>query len=144
VGRSVLLGARAGIVAGVVYFVVIAALVAFDAVLGAGGTTLLGLVLLVGIGVACGLGLGLVAGLADGLVLRAAHRRGVSATRLRVLGGLAAGGCVLACTLVEQTTGVVGVLDPDITTVVVIPTLVAAAVGSASAPGLAAAGDRKG
>jgi hypothetical protein len=144
IGRSLLLGARAGLVTGVVYFVVIGALVAFGAVLGAGSTTLLGLVLFVGAGAACGLALGLAAGLTGGLALRvAASRPGVTAGRLRVVAGVAAGGTVLVATAWEQVTGTVGLLDPDVTTVVVIPTLVAAVVGSSSAPGLVTKGQPK-
>lgn len=144
VGRSVALGVRAGVATGVVYFVVIAALVAFGSLVGGGSSSLLGLVLLVGAGVACGLALGLVAGLTAGLALRAAASRpGVTAGRLRVVGGVVAGATVLVATAWEQVTGTIGVLDPDVTTVVVIPTLVAAVVGSSSAPGLVAKGQPK-
>jgi hypothetical protein len=141
IGRSVLLGARAGAVSGVVYFVVIGALVAFGTVLGAGSASLLGLLLFVGAGVACGLGLGLAAGLVGGAALAVVvSRAGAGTSRVRLTGGLAAGGTVLALTALEQATGVVGLLAPDVTTVVVIPTAIAAAVGATSAPGLVAGG----
>jgi hypothetical protein len=140
IGRALLVGARAGIVSGVLYFSVLAALIAFGALLGSGSTTMFALVLFVGAGVACGLGLGLAAGLVGGTTLAVlAHGAAPSAAALRVAGGAAAGGTVLILTLAEQLTGTVGLLTPDLTTVVVIPTAVAVAVGTASAPGLVAA-----
>ncbi|HET6496930.1 MAG TPA: hypothetical protein VFH61_16370 [Thermoleophilia bacterium] len=140
IGRALLVGARAGIVAGVLYFSVLAALIAFGALLGSGSTTMFALVLFVGAGVACGLGLGLAAGLVGGTTLAVLARDGApSEAALRVAGGAAAGGTVLILTLAEQLTGMVGLLTPDLTTVVVIPTAVAVAVGTASAPGLVAA-----
>ena len=143
VGRALLLGARTGIVAGVLYFTVLAALIAFGALLGSGSTTALALVLFVGAGVACGLGLGLVSGLVTGSTLALLTRTGSpSTTAVRVAGGVAAGGTVLVLTLAEQLVGVVGILTPDLTTVVVIPTAVAVVVGSASAPSLVDAARR--
>ena len=143
VGRALLVGARTGIVAGVLYFTVLAALIAFGALLGSGSTTVLALVLFVGAGVACGLGLGLVAGLVAGSTLALMTRtQSPSTTAVRVAGGVAAGGTMLILTLAEQLAGVVGILTPDLTTVVVIPTAVAVVVGSASAPGLVDAARR--
>jgi len=103
----------------------------------------LALVLFVGAGVACGLGLGLVAGLVAGSTLALMTRtQSPSTTAVRVAGGVAAGGTMLILTLAEQLAGVVGILTPDLTTVVVIPTAVAVVVGSASAPNLVDAARR--
>lgn len=140
VGRCVTAGAKAGMVAGVVYFLVLATLSLFGGVVSGDTVNLLGLVLLVGVGAASGLGLGLVAGATAGVALRVVTSTGSRSPRLRLVGALAAGLPVLALTSVELLTGVVGVLAPEPTTVVVLPTLVAAVVGASSAPGLVARG----
>ena len=145
VWRSVRTGARAGVVVAVVYFVILSVLTAFGAVATGATVNLLGLVLFVGAGVACGLVLGILAGLSVGVALgRLLRRPDVAASRLRLVCGAAAGLPVLLLTVVEQVSGAVGVLEPDVTTVVVLPTLVATAIGAGSADGLAAAARRPG
>jgi N-acetylmuramic acid 6-phosphate (MurNAc-6-P) etherase len=119
-----------GLAAGTLYFIVIAALSIFTTVLASGSLSLFGLVLFVGVGA----GLGLLLGVIDGAALPLAS--GVN--QQRVVGGLAGGLPVLAFTAWEYQTGTIGVLAADITTVIAVPTIVAAIGCAAFAPRLAA------
>lgn len=123
-----------GLAAGTLYFGIIGLTAMLFAVFGVEGLSALDLVLFIGIGAALGLAMGLVVGVALGLTARQAR----TVTRQRVLGGLAGGLPVLALTGLELATGVIGVLDQDPTTVVVIPTVVATIGSAAMAPRIAA------
>ena len=118
-----------GLAAGTLYFIVIAALSLFTAVLDGQALSLFGLVLFVGVGA----GLGLVLGVVTGLSVSAVASHGRTPTARRVLGALAAGLPVLAFTTWEYLTDTIGVLSPDITTVIAVPTFVAAVGGAALA-----------
>ncbi|MEO8329436.1 MAG: hypothetical protein ABI586_05470 [Candidatus Nanopelagicales bacterium] len=126
-----------GIVAGTLYFLVIGMLTLFTGVLTSQVPGLLWLVLFVGAGAGLGLAFGLIAAASLAVVVPLANRSASDKTvRLRVAGALAAGLPILAITVFEQLTGVIGVLSSDVTTVVVIPTAVAACGGAATAPAL--------
>lgn len=125
-----------GVAAGTVYFVIIGFTATLFTVFGVEGFTAIELVLFIGIGAGLGLALGAVVGVVLGLVVRP---RGTP-TRQRVLGALAGGLPVLVLTGVEYFTGVVGVLAQDPTTVVVVPTAVAAIGSAALAPHLTTSG----
>jgi hypothetical protein len=124
-----------GLAAGTLYFVIIGFTATLFTVFGVDGFTAIELVLFIGIGA----GLGLVLGLVVGVVLGVAVRPGGTPMRQRVVGALAGGLPVLALTGVEYFAGVVGVLDQDPTTVVVVPTVVAAIGCAALAPHLTTA-----
>lgn len=125
-----------GLAAGTLYFIVIAALSMFVAVLDGQSLSLFGLVLFVGVGA----GLGLLLGLVTGVAVAAVVPLGQTTIARRVLGGLAAGAPVLAFTTWEYLTETIGVLSPEITTVIAVPTLVAT-VGGAALSGRFALGD---
>lgn len=125
-----------GLAAGTLYFIVIAALSLFIAVLDGQGLSLIGLVLFIG----SGAGLGLLLGVVTGVAVAAVAPLGRTPTTRRVIGGFAAGLPVLAFTTWEYLTETIGVLAPDITTVIAVPTLVAA-VGGAALSGLFAPDD---
>ncbi|MEO8106368.1 MAG: hypothetical protein ABI720_03535 [Actinomycetes bacterium] len=116
-----------GLAAGTLYFIVIAALSIFTAVLDGQALSLFGLVLFIGVGA----GLGLVLGVVTGLSVAAVAGRGRTPTARRILGGLAAGLPVLAITTWEYLTDTIGILDADVTTVIAVPTLVATVGGAA-------------
>jgi len=119
--------APVGLAGGTLYFIVIAALSVFTAVLDGQALSLFGLVLFIGAGAGLGLLIGIVAGVAVAVVAPLAR----TPTARRVVGGLAAGVPVLAFTTWEYLTDTIGVLAPDITTVIAVPTLVAAVGGAA-------------
>lgn len=119
-----------GMAAGTFYFGIIGLTSTLFSVFGVEGFTALELVLFIGIGAALGLLMGLIVGITLALALRPDW----TVTRQRVVGALAGGLPVLVLTGVEYVTGVVGVLDQDPTTVVVIPTAVAAIGSAAMAP----------
>lgn len=134
-----------GFMAGTIYFLVIAAVSFFDGVLGSSVPSLLSLALFVGGGALVGLSLGVVCAATLSLVLWRRPRTSAhsSVTRLRVVGGVACGLPVLAFTVWEQLTGTIGLLDPDVTTVVLIPTVVAVVGGVSAAPHLVRRDDGK-
>ncbi len=115
-----------GLAAGTLYFIVIAALSLFVAVLDGQALSLFGLVLFIGVGA----GLGLVLGVVTGLSVAAVASHGRTPTAVRVLGGFAGGLPVLAFTTWEYLTDTIGVLSPDITTVIAVPTFVATIGGA--------------
>jgi hypothetical protein len=119
--------------AGTLYFIIIGFTATLFTVFGIEGFTAFELVLFIGVGAALGLVLGVVVGLSLGLTVG----RSSSRTRQRAVGALAGGVPVLALTLIEYATGAIGVLAQDITTVVVIPTVVATIGSAALAPNLA-------
>lgn len=119
-----------GLAAGTLYFGIIGLTATLFAVFGVEGLSALELVLFIGIGAALGLFMGLVVGVALGLTVRPSR----TVARQRVLGGLAGGLPVLALMGLEYAAGVVGVLDQDPTTIVVIPTVVAVIGSAAMAP----------
>jgi hypothetical protein len=119
--------APVGLAAGTLYFIVVAALSVFTAVLDGQALSLFGLVLFIGVGA----GLGLLAGVVTGVAVAAVAPLARTPIVRRVLGGLAAGVPVLAFTTWEYVTDTIGVLAPDITTVIAVPTFVAAAGGAA-------------
>ena len=126
-----------GLAVGTLYFIVLGALTFFGGVIHAAIPPLLWFALFVGAGAGLGLFLGLVVAAVMSLTLPRVNRGGGDQeSRLRWAGAAAAGAPVFVLTLVEQLTGVVGVLSPDLTTIVVIPTLVAVGGGAAAAPGL--------
>jgi hypothetical protein len=115
-----------GLAAGTLYFVIIGFTATLFSVFGIGGLSGLGLVLFIGIGALLGLILGVLVGLTLGVALRALS----TPWRTRLLAAALGASPVLALTLAEYLTGFIGVLAKDITTVVVVPTAVAA-IGSA-------------
>ena len=121
-----------GLAAGTLYFVVIGFTSTLFTVFGVEGLTAFQLVLFIGIGAGLGLLLGVVVGIALGVSVRPE----ASPTRKRVIGALAGGLPVLVITGAEYFTGVIGVLDQEPTTVVVVPTAVAAIGCAALAPNL--------
>lgn len=126
-----------GLAAGTLYFIIIGFTATLFAVFGIEGLSAIGLVLFIGVGAGLGLLLGAVVGVVLGLVVRP----GGTPTRQRVIGALAGGLPVLLLTGTEYFTGVVGVLAQDPTTVVVVPTAVAAIGSAALAPSLTDRGD---
>ena len=130
--RAVRTTAVFGLAAGTLYFVVIGFTSTLFTVFGVEGLTAFQLVLFIGIGAGLGLLLGVVVGIALGVSVRPE----ASPTRKRVIGALAGGLPVLAITGAEYFTGVIGVLDQEPTTVVVVPTVVAAIGCAALAPNL--------
>ena len=126
-----------GLAAGTLYFIVIGMLTLFNGVLVSNIPTPLWLVLFIGAGAGLGLLFGLIAAGAMTLVLPPVSRgAGDQKRRLRWAGAAAAGFPVLVVTSAEQWAGSIGVLSPDVTTVVVIPTVIAACGGAAAAPAL--------
>ncbi len=135
--RAALKCGTTGLAAGTLYFIVIGMLTLFNGVLVSNIPTFLWLVLFIGTGAGLGLLLGLVAAGAMALVLPPVSRgAGDQKRRLRWAGAAAAGLPVLVFTAVEQWTGFIDALSPDVTTVVVIPTVIAACGGAAAAPAL--------
>ena len=118
--------------AGTLYFIIIGFTATLFTVFGLEAFTAFELVLFIGVGAGLGLLLGALTGVAVGLT----NSPNSSPTRQRVVGALAGGIPVLAVTLVEYFTGVIGVLAQDLTTVVVIPTVVATIGSAALAPNL--------
>jgi uncharacterized integral membrane protein len=121
-----------GLAAGTLYFIIIGFTATLFTVFGVEGFSAIELVLFIGVGA----GLGLVLGVVVGIVLGVAVRPGCTPGRQRVIGALAGGLPVLVLTGIEYFTGVIGVLDQDPTTVVVVPTVVAAIGSAALAPHL--------
>jgi len=115
-----------GFVAGTLYFIIIGFTATLFSVFGAGSVGGVGLVLFIGVGALLGLVLGLLVGLVLGLALRPLS----TLWRTRMLAAGLGAAPVLAVTVPEFFTGFIGVLAPDATTVVVVPTAVAA-IGSA-------------
>lgn len=130
--RAVRTTAVFGLAAGTLYFAVIGFTSTLFTVFGVEGLTAFQLVLFIGIGAGLGLLLGVVVGIALGVSVRPE----ASPTRKRVIGALAGGLPVLVITGAEYFTGVIGVLDQEPTTVVVVPTAVAAIGCAALAPNL--------
>jgi hypothetical protein len=126
-----------GLAAGTLYFIVVAALALFTSVLGGEALSLFGLVLFIGVGA----GLGLLLGAVTGVSLAALLPMTRTPKGQRILGGAAGGLPVLAFTAWEYLTESIGVLEPDITTVIVVPTTVAA-IGCAALAPRAAGGDQ--
>lgn len=126
-----------GLAVGTLYFIVIGALTFFGGVLTSSVPPPLWFALFVGAGAGLGLALGIVCALVMSIALPRVNRAGGDQqSRLRWTGAAAAGIPVFLLTLTEYVTGAVGILSPELTTVVVIPTLVAVAGGAATAPGL--------
>ena len=119
--------------AGTLYFVIIGFTSTLFTVFGIEGFTAFQLVLFIGVGAGLGLAFGALVGVALGVTTKP----GRTPTRQRFVGAVAGALPVLLVTLVEYFTGVVGVLAQDVTTVVVIPTAVAAIGSAALAPNLA-------
>jgi energy-converting hydrogenase Eha subunit A len=115
-----------GLAAGTLYFVIIGFTATLFSVFGAGGFGGIGLVLFIGIGALFGLVLGLLVGLVLGLALRPMS----TPWRTRMLAAALGAAPVLAVVVPEYFTGFIGVLAQDATTVIVVPTAVAA-IGSA-------------
>jgi len=135
--RALRKAAPAGLASGTLYFIVIGALTFFTSVLVNQQVTLLWFVLFIGAGAGIGLLFGVVCAASMSVFLPRIERSSTTARRnARIVGGLACGIPVFALTLTEQLTGWVGVLAPEFTTVVVIPTVVAALAGAAAAPDL--------
>lgn len=134
--RVLLKSGVTGLAVGTVYFLVIGALTIFVGVLAAEVPAAIWLVLFVGAGAGLGLLFGCAAAVGLAVAMPIVSRSGASATRLRLAGAAAAALPCLALSLIEQFTGVVGVLSADIGTVVVLPTLFAAIAGAAVAPSL--------
>jgi hypothetical protein len=130
--RAVRTTATFGLAAGTLYFVLIGFTSTLFTVFGVEGLTAFQLVLFIGIGA----GLGLFLGVLVGVALALSVRPGASPNRKRLVGAVAGGLPVLIFTGVEYFTGVIGVLDQEPTTVVVIPTVVAAIGSAALAPHL--------
>ena len=130
--RLLLRGARIGLIAGTLYFLVIGVLTMFGGVLTQQSTSVLWLVLFVGSGAGCGLVLGVWAAAAVygalAVLLRRAAAAGssVSDVQERIWSGAAAAVAVGLVASVSMVTGIPGLLAPDITTVVVIPMIIAA------------------
>ncbi|MCZ3385607.1 MAG: hypothetical protein LH630_01230 [Actinomycetia bacterium] len=122
-----------GLAAGTLYFIMIAALSIFTSVLGGAALSLFGLVLFVGVGAGLGLLLGVIAGASMAAIVPMARR----VSSQRILGSIAGGLPVLFFTVWEYLTESIGLLAPDLTTVVAVPTLVAAIGSAAHAPRLA-------
>lgn len=127
-----------GLAAGTVYFIMIAALSIFTSVLGGDALSLFGLVLFVGAGAGLGLCLGAVVGVSLAATASLARGAGIQ----RTLGAVAGGLPVLAFTVWEYLTQTLGLLAADVTTVIVIPTVVATIGSAALAPRLAQVGPR--
>lgn len=135
--RALRKAAPAGLASGTLYFIVIGALTFFTSVLVNQRVTLLWFVLFIGAGAGLGLLFGVICAASLSLFLPRNARDSPTARRwARIVGGLACGVPVFAVTMMEQLTGWVGVLAPEFTTVVVIPTAVAALAGAAAAPDL--------
>jgi len=135
--RALRKAAPVGLASGTLYFIVIGALTFFTSVLVNQQVTLLWFVLFIGAGAGIGLALGVICAASMSVFLPRIDRSASTAIRRsRIVGGVACGVPVFALTLVEQVTGWVGVLAPEFTTVVVIPTAVAALAGAAAAPDL--------
>ena len=129
--RAALKCGTTGLAAGTLYFIVIGILTLFNGVLVSNIPTLVWLVLFIGAGAGLGLLFGLVAAVAMTFVLpRVSRSAGDPKRPLRLAGAVAAGLPVLVVTATEQWAGSIGVLSPDITTVVVIPTVIAACGGA--------------
>jgi hypothetical protein len=120
--------------AGTLYFIVIGFTATLFSVFGIEGFGAFELVLFVGFGA----GLGLLLGALVGVVVGVTANGDRSQTRQRVVGAFAGGVPVLGLTLVEYFVGVTRVLAQDVTTVVVVPTVVAAIGSAALAPNLTA------
>ena len=135
-GRALRTTVPFGIAAGTLYFVIIGLTSTLFTVFGVEGPTAFQLVLFIGVGAALGLALGAVVGTALGIGVRP----GRPAPQQRIAGALLGGVPVLALTLAEYFTGAIGVLAHDITTVVVIPTAVAAIGSAVLAPNLTPSG----
>ena len=118
--------------AGTLYFIIIGFTATLFRVFGIEGFGAFELILFIGLGAGLGLLFGAVVGLAVGLTAGADR----TPTRQRVVGALAGGAPVLVLTLIEYFVGVTDVLAQDLTTVVVIPTAVAAIGSAALAPNL--------
>ena len=118
--------------AGTLYFIIIGFTATLFSVFGIEGFGAFELILFVGFGAGLGLLFGAVVGVAVGSTLNADR----TPTRQRVVGAVAGGVPVLVLTLVEYFVGVTGVLAQDLTTVVVVPTVVAAVGSAALAPNL--------
>jgi hypothetical protein len=135
--RALRKAAPAGLASGTLYFMIIGALTFFTSVLVNQQVTLLWFVLFLGAGAGIGLLFGVICAASMSLFLPRIARDGPTARlQARIAGALACGIPVLVLTLAEQASGWVGVLAPEFTTVVVIPTVVAAVAGAAAAPDL--------
>lgn len=121
-----------GLAAGTLYFIIIAALSIFTSVLAGEALTLLGLALFVGIGA----GIGLVLGAVSGLFVAVTVRLAGSPNMQRVVGCVAGGLPVLVFGVWEYRSETIGVLAADVTTVIIVPTVIAAIGSAALAPGL--------
>lgn len=129
-----------GMAAGTLYFLIIGFTATLFTVFGIEGFGWFELVLFIGVGTALGLSFGAIVGLSVGLSLGRYARSTRTPWQQRVVGGLAGGVPVLALTLAEYFIGVVGVLGQDITTVVIVPTVVAAIGCAALAPHVTSSG----
>ena len=127
---------RFGIAAGTLYFIIIGFTATLFSVFGIEGLGAFQLILFVGFGA----GLGLLFGAVVGVVVGATASADRTPTRQRIIGAAAGGLPVLALTLVEYFVGVTGVLAQDVTTVVVVPTVVAAIGSAALAPNVTSSG----
>ena len=135
--RALRKAAPTGLAAGTVYFLVIGALTFFTSVLVNQQVTLLWFVLFIGAGAGLGLLFGLICAATMAVVLPMIDRESARAGfYARIVGALACGVPVFVLTMAEQALGWVGVLAPEFTTVVVVPTFVAVCAGAAAAPDL--------
>jgi MFS family permease len=135
--RAALKTCTTGLVAGTLYFIVLGALTFFGGVITSSVPPALWFVLFVGTGAIVGLVLGLLVAVAMTLVLPSVNRRGGDQVkRLRWVGAAAAGVPVLLATMGILVFGGLGLLSADVTSVVLVPTFVAAAGGAATAPTL--------
>ena len=135
--RALRKAAPTGLASGTLYFIVIGALTFFTSVLVNQQVTLLWFVLFIGAGAGLGLLLGAICAASMALALPMVDEDEPRARlQARIVGALACGVPVFVLTMVEQFTGWVGVLAPEFTTVVVVPTVVAVCAGAASAPDL--------
>ena len=137
--RAALKTCTTGLVAGTLYFIVLGALTFFGGVINSAVPPALWFVLFVGTGAAVGLALGLLVALVMTVVLPPVNRRGGDQVkRLRWVGAVAAGTPVCLITTGILAFGGLGLLSVDVTSVVLVPTVVAAAGGAVTAPTLCA------
>jgi hypothetical protein len=129
-----------GMAAGTMYFIIIGVTATLFTVFGVEGLGWFELVLFIGVGAALGLLFGVIVGLSVGLTASRAAFSTWTPWRQRLAGGLAGGVPVLALALVEYLTGVIGILSQEFTTVVIVPTVVAAVGSAALAPHVTSSG----
>ena len=128
-----------GFAGGTLYAIIVGALTFLTGFVNPDGDKpgLLWVVLFIGAGAGVGLLLGAICAASMSVVLRVIRPDSANARlNARVLGAVACGLPVFALTMLEQLTQLTGILEPEFTTVVVIPTVVATIGGAAAAPDL--------